>query len=691
MDRYCEHSITEQCKTNKDVLKKIYERAMETRGRQPFSYRPLTNHPHIDMVGHSSVDFAKFYPDYEAGDAAYISCYMHGLTENDMIINVNTEAKVTLYFNGEKKELTEYKDGSLDAHVTFKKGENNLLVRVEATDKSFKAQVRPFLSKLRMGPSYYVYNTWFYVKTDGFTGQEGFELSRLYRKNEEEKYSIEAIEWIFPEKPEQSIEKTFDFRKLCGSGKAAYTYTEVCGKITIIHKNPIVVFADGKFLCSEREGDFSCSFEKTTHVLIKSIANENGWGFTAVIEGECILSFVDGADISDLQWLWIGPFGRETDYDYSSYPPEFNLQFEEPYYSVKGKVYWNFYRDNTVLKQYMHSSFFGRWFYAQMVGVHGMHLAAQKLCDKDFEGFFADWIKLLCTHREYGTFDKARAGWASYLPIGTKLDRLDPVGTIGINVAEYLLMTGDRDAQYLFEVLSNAITHNVPRFPDGTFYRVETMWTDDTYMSLPFLARLGVLRNDESYFDDILKQVRGFKKRLYMEDEKLFSHIFFVSEKKANRVPWGRGNGWVLLALSEVLMLLPTSYYGYDEILSMYKDFAEGVIKNRDKKYGIWHQVVNNPDSYIEPSGSAMFITALARGVRLGWIDKKYYEDVLDAWENLATRCIDSDGNVYGICKGSGCNMEEKYYLDLETIVNDDHGVGIVLSACTEIMNMTGE
>ena len=47
--------------------------------------------------------------------------------------------------------------------------------------------------------------------------------------------------------------------------------------------------------------------------------------------------------------------------------------------------------------------------------------------------------------------------------------------------------------------------------------------------------------------------------------------------------------------------------------------------------------------------------------------------------------------NVYGVCQGSGCNKEKEYYLQLETIVNDDHGVGIVLGAGAAVMEMLGE
>ena len=86
-----------------------------------------------------------------------------------------------------------------------------------------------------------------------------------------------------------------------------------------------------------------------------------------------------------------------------------------------------------------------------------------------------------------------------------------------------------------------------------------------------------------------------------------------------------------------------------------------------------------------------MFITGLARGVKYGWLDEDIKADIVQAWEGLTQKCVDSEGNVLGVCMGSGCSMDEQYYIDLGTIVNDDHGVGIVLTAGVAVMNMLGE
>ncbi|MNI92635.1 hypothetical protein D3C73_1504540 [compost metagenome] len=55
-------------------------------------------------------------------------------------------------------------------------------------------------------------------------------------------------------------------------------------------------------------------------------------------------------------------------------------------------------------------------------------------------------------------------------------------------------------------------------------------------------------------------------------------------------------------------------------------------------------------------------------------------------WLALLHHCVDAEGNVYGVCLGSGCAMEPSYYFDIPTYINDDHGTGIVLLAAAEMI-----
>ena len=51
-----------------------------------------------------------------------------------------------------------------------------------------------------------------------------------------------------------------------------------------------------------------------------------------------------------------------------------------------------------------------------------------------------------------------------------------------------------------------------------------SLWVDDAYMSIPFLAQMGVLTGDRAYFDDAVRQVVGMSARLFHADTGLYDH-----------------------------------------------------------------------------------------------------------------------------------------------------------------------
>lgn len=227
---------------------------------------------------------------------------------------------------------------------------------------------------------------------------------------------------------------------------------------------------------------------------------------------------------------------------------------------------------------------------------------------------------------------------------------------------------------------------NIPRFNDGTFYRGTTMWADDVFMSCPFLARLGSITGNTFYYEECARQLAGFKKRLYRENKKIFSHIFFVEEQQPNEISWGRGNGWIFISLADLLTQLPEETQGYDMLLSLFREFAQGILAQQDKT-GLWHQVMDRPTSYLETSCTGMFLLGMCKGMRCGWLPRSEFEEpARRALQGLLTHSIDKDGNVYGVCKGSGCSMDPVYYDELDMVKNDDHGTGIILSALAEFV-----
>jgi rhamnogalacturonyl hydrolase YesR len=155
-------------------------------------------------------------------------------------------------------------------------------------------------------------------------------------------------------------------------------------------------------------------------------------------------------------------------------------------------------------------------------------------------------------------------------------------------------------------------------------------------------------------------------------------------------MPWGRGNGWTVFSLSELLAVLPQDHTLRPDLLAFFSSLCQGYLALQDPQ-GMWHQVLTHPDAYPETSCTSMFTYAFARGIRYGWLERPqpYVKAVFKAWEALNRTSIDKGGNVHGVCRGSEFSFTPEYYKkELLWNLNDTHGVGIVLLAGVEVLRL---
>jgi rhamnogalacturonyl hydrolase YesR len=106
---------------------------------------------------------------------------------------------------------------------------------------------------------------------------------------------------------------------------------------------------------------------------------------------------------------------------------------------------------------------------------------------------------------------------------------------------------------------------------------------------------------------------------------------------------------------------------------------------------GMWRQVVDEPGSYREFTVTAMVLTAVARGVRLGWLEPGEFRPVADrAWRGLLAH-IAEDGTLLDVCTGTGSGPTKEYYLTRAGLAGpDDRGGAMGLTAAIEMELLRG-
>lgn len=271
-----------------------------------------------------------------------------------------------------------------------------------------------------------------------------------------------------------------------------------------------------------------------------------------------------------------------------------------------------------------------------------------------------------------------------------RMEMLDDCGAMGAGLIE--ACNQDKNEKYLeyLQKVADFIMNKDTRLKDGTLARTgpynKTLWLDDLYMSVPFLARYGKLTGDSAYFNFAVKQVIQFTKYLYDKTSGLYFHGYFDSLAQNSVAHWGRANGWCIMAQVNLLDLLPDNYPLKDTLLAIFRQQVNGLARYQSES-GLWHQLLDKNDSYLETSCSAMFTYAIAKGVNEGWLDERYSSIALAGWEELKTK-IRSDGQVADICVGTGIENDLVFYYKRPTVLNDIHGLGALILAGCEIVKL---
>jgi rhamnogalacturonyl hydrolase YesR len=270
------------------------------------------------------------------------------------------------------------------------------------------------------------------------------------------------------------------------------------------------------------------------------------------------------------------------------------------------------------------------------------------------------------------------------------MEELDDYGAVGSSlVTVYQTDPQDRYKTYINNA-AKYIRLKQNRLKDGTFVRSFpqkwTLWADDLYMSVSFLSRLWEVSQDKKYLDDAILQVVNFHRYLFDVQKGLMYHCWFSDVNQNGVAFWGRANGWALLAQADLLDRIPENHPRRKELILLFQRHVLGLARYQGPD-GLWHQLLDKPDSYLETSCTAMFTYAIASAINEGYLESRYASIAQRGWEGVMSKIRD-DGTVEGVCTGTGVGDDLVFYYHRPTPHNDVHGIGAVILAGTEVMRL---
>ena len=206
--------------------------------------------------------------------------------------------------------------------------------------------------------------------------------------------------------------------------------------------------------------------------------------------------------------------------------------------------------------------------------------------------------------------------------------------------------TTDEVYQKAFDKLIDYVERKAPRNADGIIYHftnIPQIWSDATYMLPPFLAVAGKWK-------EAVHQIEGIRAVLWNPEKKLLSHMWDCEKKSFRRKDcWGVGNGWSAAGVTRVIFALPDTMQAEKKKLINYvQDIVDGCLAHI-RSDGLFHNIVDDPRTFIETNLAQMLAYSMYRGIRGGWIDRKYRAQA-DRMRAAAHAKVDTLGLVQCVC-----------------------------------------
>ena len=689
------------------IISSLAYRYMGQNLKHGLYYRAYTNNGIVRTTDYRYlVDFNKIFPDSKDKECVWAFTKFYSAGKSSFGWDINCFGPMVVYVNGEvayKSDIFKerYSETSTRVFMDVEEGWNDIRIQFKKTKAGFGGQFGTWIGKWDM---------YTLMPTKERDGQEGFVFTELVpddyvpefeigmsEKNFDKKF-YPVINWSDDEMKKGQLTRMFG----TPNGQYAVGYTKVFAddinntthKFTLDTKGETVVYINKKEVFKTKGGKetFDATLPLGTYdIYVKCICNGSDWGYTL----ECdTVEFESAARVkgTDDVWMYIGTFVNDFEFPFDTASDMLHIVGEPA-------TYWRLDAPDTFVRPYNENTLFGRWNYPLGVTMYGLLHTAIAIGSEDIKNYIKDHVQLCIDTLEYALWDKEQYGGATSIHnLLTSIDSLDDCGSFASMMLEVNKYLGLRDVKKVADYVGDYIYNHQSRLEDGTFFRKEmmhhfhnmTMWADDLYMSVPFLVRYSQFTGDQKYLDDAANQFFGFKKRLFMPEEKIMSHVYDFKYDSKTNVPWGRGNGWVVFSMTELLEVLPEDHPKRNDLIDFLNTLCEGYLALQDDE-GMWHQVLNDHESYPETSCTSMFIYAFSRGIRFGWLKnpEKYVKAIYKAWKGISKTSVDSNGNVYGVCRGSEFSFIADYYkYELGWNLNDTHGTGIVMLAGIEVIRL---
>lgn len=253
------------------------------------------------------------------------------------------------------------------------------------------------------------------------------------------------------------------------------------------------------------------------------------------------------------------------------------------------------------------------WEWTHGIGLYGIYQYYQQTGDEKMRAVIDDWFTARLAE---GTPTK-------------NVNTMSPFLTLAYRYEE----TGNEAWRPYLERWAEWVMHEMPRTDKGAMQHIvynnenhQQMWDDTLMMSVLPLAKIGKLLDRPEYVEEATYQFLIHVQYLMDRETGLWFHGWtFDGHHNFAQARWARGNSWLTIAIPEFLELvdLPENNATRRYLLQVLESQVSALAKCQDDS-GLWHTLLDDPQSYLESSATAGFAYGILKAVRKRYIDASY-------------------------------------------------------------------
>ena len=131
---------------------------------------------------------------------------------------------------------------------------------------------------------------------------------------------------------------------------------------------------------------------------------------------------------------------------------------------------------------------------------------------------------------------------------------------------------------------------------------------------------------------------------------------------------------------------LPESNPDYTVVQEGYLKMMNALLRHQ-RKDGLWGQLVDDPESWAETSGSAMFAFGFVTGVKRGLLDADRFGPAARKAYLALVGKLDEHANLADVCDGTVKKNDRQHYLDRPRVNGAPYGQAALMWICNALLD----